>query len=77
MNDSINNLKTVVSVMSEFYKRQLGVKFSRKEVNIENLVNKQDYESLFKLGELLLGVIISCDESETYVNELIGLDQDH
>lgn len=75
MSDMTKNINTLVRAFSYFYKRELGVKFDRKELDVNKIVQEKDELELLRLCEYTLGVALGCKSSDVLMQHMMELSE--
>lgn len=69
------NFKSLVQGLEQFYSQRLDSNISVQHINIDLMIQKKDFAILIDLVELVMGVIVNCEDKEEYIQRIISLDE--
>lgn len=64
------------SGIQEFYRTKLLNEISEEDIDLEDICSYKNVEEIIKLCELVIGVVVQCDEKDEYISEILNLDED-
>lgn len=74
---SIENFNNVISGLEQFYQQKLDVIANNHTARIDvvRMVMNRDSRSLFEVVELVMGVVINCEEKQEYIERMLDLEE--
>lgn len=74
---SIDNFNNIISGLEQFYQQKLDVIANNHTARIDvvRMVMNRDARSLLELVELVMGVVINCDEKQEYIERMLDLEE--
>ncbi|GAM16872.1 hypothetical protein SAMD00019534_000470 [Acytostelium subglobosum LB1] len=69
--ENINNL---LSSLDQYYVNELGLNDQTSTINVETVAKDRNDVEIIKLIELILGVVLECDNKEEYIGKMQILD---
>lgn len=74
--DKINNVEHVFNGIREFYKTKLLNELPSDEVDINTIAVNENKHEIIRLCELVIGVVVQCEEKDEYIGAILNLDED-
>eukprot|EP00347_Sterkiella_histriomuscorum_P012574 403368045 len=76
MEEKLNNLQVLHNSLSDYYHNNHNVDL-KNDIDIESIViSKEPNESLIRLFELVIGVVVSCQDKDFYIKKILELDDE-
>ena len=73
----LNNLKQFTAALDSFYQNVLKIPADAiaDDLDLAAMARNDDRNELMRLIELVMGAAVSCDEKETYIARIMGLEE--
>ena len=64
-----NNFKNIVNGLEKYYREKLEaiINHSTSHYDYDHLVQKKDFEMLIDIIELIMGVVVNCEDKQYYI----------
>lgn len=74
---SAHNFKNIVTGLEKFYREKLDaiINHQTTHYDFDKLIEERDFDQLLDILELIMGVVVSCEDKELYIGKILELEE--
>lgn len=74
----MNNFRHLITGLEGYYQDKLEAIINQQTVHydLERLVGERDFNMLVDVIELIMGVVVNCEDKQEHIEKILELDQD-